>query len=139
MTVDASTADPRRLVIPARYAAAAALLCGVHCALTPVVAGIVPFLALSTSVEWGALAVTAGVGGAILLMGPSRDRSGVLITAAVGIVVWAASLLGLFLPIPETVTSPIGSLVFAASMIRSARICRSGECDRCSAGTQIPT
>lgn len=131
MTAPPVAQGPSTFETPARWAAAAAFLCGVHCLLTPFLVTALPFLAVSAATEWWAFGVTALVGGGVTLLGPARDRGGVLAVLAVGAAIWCASLLGVFEPVPETVTSPAGSLVFAGGMLWSARICRSGACDRC--------
>lgn len=128
---NASVAGGERLVGPARWAAAAAALCGVHCLLTPALATALPFLAVTRAAEWWALGITVTVGAGVTLLGPSRHRRGVLALLAVGAGIWCASLLDLFAPLPETLTAPVGSLVFAGGMLWSARICRTGACDRC--------
>ncbi len=122
----------------ARFAAAAATLCAVHCALTPVLAAAVPFLAATHSVEVGALALTVTLGGGITLFSSAWKHPVVVFTLLLGAGIWAASLMGVFEPLPEVVTSPVGSLIFAAGMIGSARICRAGDCDRCEPGDVAP-
>ena len=115
----------------ARISAIAATACAVHCLATPVLAAAIPFLAISESAEWWALAVTVSLGTGVTLMGPARGRLPVLALLGLGASIWAASLLGAFEPAPEAITSPIGSLVFAGGMLWSARICRAGDCERC--------
>jgi len=128
-----SAASPN-LERTARISAVAATLCAIHCAATPMLAAAIPFLAVAESVEWWALAVTVLLGGGVTLMGPERRRLPVLGVLGLGAAVWSASLLGFFEPMPETVTSPAGSLIFAAGMMWSARICRAGDCERCEEG-----
>jgi len=127
----ASTAPSPALERTARVSAFAATLCAIHCLATPLLAAAVPFLAVAESFEWWALAVTVVIGGGVTLMGPARRRLPVLGVLALGITIWSASLLGVFEPMPETLTSPAGSLIFAGGMLWSARICRSGDCERC--------
>lgn len=131
--VSLSVPSPRRLSGPARGAAVAASLCAIHCAATPLLVTAAPFLALAESTEWWALAITVTLGAGVTLAGPGRSHTGVLALLSLGAAVWAASLLGAFEPLPETATSPVGSLLFAAGMLRSARICREGECEICEA------
>lgn len=90
-----------------------------------------PFLAVTEAAEWWALGITVTLGGGVTLLGPSRHRSRVLALLAVGAGIWCASLLGIFAPLPEALTAPVGSLVFAGGMLWSARLCRTGACDRC--------
>ncbi len=126
-----STGGAPGLERTARFSAVAATLCAIHCMATPLLAASIPFLAVAESFEWWALVVTVLVGGGVTLLGPARRRLPVLAVLALGVGVWAASLLGVFEPVPETVTSPVGSLIFAGGMIWSARICRMGDCERC--------
>jgi len=131
MTTEASQGGVDGFERTARISAFAATLCAIHCAATPLLATALPFLALAESAEWWALAITVTVGGGVTLLGPTRGHMGVIVVLVVGASIWAASLLEVFEPVPETVTSPIGSLVFAGGMFWSARICRAGDCDRC--------
>lgn len=115
----------------ALWPAVAAFLCGIHCLLTPVLVTALPFLAVSAATEWWALALTVMSGGGVTLLGPARDRSVVVALLGAGATIWCASLLAVFEPVPETATSAMGSLIFAGGMLWSARICRSGACERC--------
>lgn len=115
-----------------RIAGFAAALCGVHCALTPLLVLLLPALALSEGVERLFLVGTASLGAVIILAGPARRRPAILIAFALGASVWATSLMGLFEPIPENVTSASGSLVLAGALIAGGRACRSGDCEVCS-------
>ena len=116
---------------PARWSAVAALLCGVHCLLSPLLVGMVPLLATGEATEWWALAGTVGLGSAVALFGPARRRPAVLSVLAAGGTLWSASLAGATAPLPEALTSASGSLIFAGGMLWSGRLCRSGECDIC--------
>lgn len=125
----------RALGAPARWTALAAFLCAVHCLLTPVLAAALPFIAVGEVTEWWALAATVTVGTGITLLGPARRRGSVLIVLATGAALWYASLAWLMQPLPESVTTASGSLIFAGGMLWSARVCRSGRCDVCDPGT----
>lgn len=102
----------------------AACLCGIHCLLTPVLVATVPFLALSETVEWVVMLGSVFVGLGLVMVGPHGNRGLVLAGLGVGATVWVASLLGWFEPLPETVTSAAGSLLFAGSLLWSAQTCR---------------
>ena len=118
----------------ARFTAAAALLCGIHCVATPFLVAALPFLAVSKTMEWGALGLTVALGTIVTLLGPTRARPAVIGALTLGALIWAAALAELFEPVPEAVPAALGSLIFAGGMLWSARICRSGECDRCASG-----
>lgn len=120
------------LVSGSRLAACAAALCGLHCALTPVLVVAAPALALSEGVERAAWAGTVLFGAAMLLLGPARRNAPVILTFAGGAALWAASLAGWLEPLPETVTSSAGSLVLAGAMVLSARACHAASCEVCA-------
>ncbi len=114
-----------------RFAACAAIWCGVHCAITPLLVVAAPALALSEGVERGVWFGTVLIGAAILLMGPARTNASLILTFAGGAVLWAASLAGWLEPMPENLTSAAGSLVLAGALVGSARACRTGRCSAC--------
>ncbi len=120
------------LVSGSRLAACAAVLCGLHCALTPVLVVAAPALALSEGVERAAWAGTVLLGAAMLLLGPARRNAPVILTFAGGAVLWAASLAGWLEPLPETLTSSAGSLTIAGAMVLSARLCHAASCEVCA-------
>jgi len=115
-----------------RFAACAAALCALHCALTPVLVVTAPALALSEGVERAAWAVTVLLGSAMLLLGPARRNAPVILIFTGGAALWAASLAGWLEPLPETVTSSAGSLTIAGAMVLSARVCYDASCALCA-------
>ncbi len=120
------------LVSGSRFTACAAALCGLHCALTPVLVVTAPALALSEGVERVVWAGTV-LGGAILLvLGPARRNAAVSFTFVGGAALWAASLAGWLAPLPETAMSAAGSLILAAAMVLSARVCHAASCSVCA-------
>ena len=123
------------LTTGAQIAAAAAALCGIHCALTPLVVLVLPVLGLSEGLEQVMFVGTAAFGAFVLLIGPAREHRSILAAFALGTVIWAASLAGWLEPIPEPATSVAGSLLLAASLFWSARLCRSGDCSACAGST----
>ena len=114
-----------------RLAAFAAVLCGVHCALTPVLAAVAPALALSEGVERAGWAGTVALGAAVLALAPSRRNPVVVLTFLAGATLWGASLAGWLEPLPEVATSVAGGLILAVAMVRSAHICHSAACAVC--------
>ncbi|MCE2558651.1 MAG: MerC family mercury resistance protein [Acidobacteria bacterium] len=115
-----------------RLAACAAALCGVHCALTPVLVVAAPALAVSGSVERAAWAGTVLLGAVMLLLGPARKSAAVILAFAGGAALWAASLAGWLEPLPEVVMSSAGSLTLAGAMVLSARACHAASCSACA-------
>ena len=75
---------------------------------------------------------TVLLGAVILIMGPARRNAALVLTFAGGAVLWAASLAGWLDPLPENVMSACGSLVLAAALVRSARVCQAGSCSVCA-------
>ena len=115
-----------------RLAACAAAWCGVHCALTPFLVAAAPALALSEGVERAVWAGTVLVGAAMLVMGPARRNTPVVLTFVGGALLWAASLAGWLAPVPEAMTSAGGSLTLAGALLHGARVCRADACDICA-------
>ncbi|MXZ72978.1 MAG: MerC domain-containing protein [Acidobacteria bacterium] len=115
-----------------RLTACAAALCGLHCALTPVLVVVAPALALTENVERAMWAGTVLLGFVLLALSPACKNAAVVLTFAGGAALWAASLAGWLEPLPETLTSVAGSLLLAGAMVQSARICQTGACSACA-------
>ncbi len=115
-----------------RITACAALWCGVHCALTPVLVLLAPALALSEGLERGVWLGTVLLGAVMLGLGPARSRFSVVSTFLAGAMLWAASLAGWLEPLPEPLTSAVGSLTLAGALLLSARVCRMHVCEACA-------
>ena len=128
----AAVASSSYLVSGSRLAACAAALCGLHCALTPVLVAVAPALALSEGVERAAWLGTVLLGAVMLGLGPGGRSSAVIITFVGGAGLWAASLAGWLEPLPEIATSAVGSLILAAAMVQSARVCHASACAVCA-------
>ena len=114
-----------------RLVACAAVWCGIHCALTPLLVILAPALALSEGVERVAWVSTVLIGALMVGLGPARRKVHVILVFVFGAAVWAASLAGMFEPIPEAVTSATGSLCLAGALLLGARVCHSKECAVC--------
>ena len=108
--------------------AGAALLCGIHCLLTPILVVSLPFLALGAGMEWGAWAGTALLGMLVLTLGPEGGRIRHFALLGSGAGLWGTSLLGVLEPLPEWLTSSAGSVVVAGALLLSARRCEEGAC-----------
>lgn len=120
------------LVSGSRLAACAAAWCGLHCALTPVLVAVAPALALSEGVERAVWVGTVLLGAVMLALGPGGRNRVVMLTFAGGAALWAASLAGWLEPLPEIATSAAGSLILAAAMVQSARVCHASACAVCA-------
>jgi hypothetical protein len=96
--------------------------------MTPLLATVAPFLVLAVQVEWWMWGGTVFLAVVMLATGPGRRRLAIPGLVLAGAAIWAASLAGWFEPAPETVTSPVGSLLIAAGMLWSARLCRARAC-----------
>ena len=111
--------------------ACAAAWCGVHCAVTPLLAVVAPTLGFVEGVERVVCVVTVLLGGVALALGPARHNRGVLLAFGGGAIFWVASLAGWLEPVPEPATSAAGSLTLAVALLQGARICRTGACSVC--------
>ncbi len=119
------------LVSGSRLAAGAAIWCGVHCAVTPLLVLAAPALALSEGVEQAVWAGTVLLGAVTLGLGPARRNAALVLTFLGGAALWAASLAGWLEPLPENFSSAAGSLTLAGALVWTARICRTGDCPEC--------
>lgn len=111
------------------WATALPAACAVHCALTPLAVLALPFVAISVKAEavlLGLAIVLASVSFAATW--GSHARVSVLGLAALGALIWALSLVGLFEPLPETVTDGIGGLVLAAALFWNGRLRHESVC-----------
>ena len=120
------------LAFGSRLAACAAVWCSLHCALTPLLVVATPALALSEGVERVAWVGTALLGGVTLALGPACRNVAVGLTFTIGTALWAASLAGWLEPLPETMTSAVGSLTQAGALVQSARACQAAVCVECA-------
>ena len=120
------------LVSGSRMAACAAAWCSLHCALTPFLVAAAPALALSEGVERTMWVGNVLLGAVLLVIGPARKNTAVILTFVAGSALWGGSLAGWFEPLPETVTSVAGSLVLAGALVQSARVCQASACSACA-------
>lgn len=120
------------LATGSRLTACAAAWCGLHCALTPFLVAAAPALALSEGVERAVWFGTVFLGGVMLALGSACRNAAVVFTFVGGAALWAASLAGWLEPLPESVTSAAGSLILAAALLQSARVCQADACAVCA-------
>ena len=120
------------LATGSRLTACAAAWCGLHCALTPFLVAAAPALALSEGVERAVWFGTVFLGAVMLALGSACRNAAVVLTFVGGAALWAASLAGWLEPLPETVTSAAGSLILAAALLQSARVCQADACAVCA-------
>jgi hypothetical protein len=98
------------------------LICAVHCVAAPLLVGVAPGLAPTPTAEWILLAVAVSIAAPVLVRGVSRTRELLaLLTGAVGVLIWLLSVLGTLDPAPEEVTTTLGSLLLAASLVMRMR------------------
>ncbi len=117
-----------------RIVACAAAGCGIHCALSPILIPVMPILGLSEGFERGAFLATFLLGALMLGLGPGRSHASIMTAFVIGALTWAISLAGLLNPLPEPLTSSIGSLLMAGALFESVRRCAPAQCDRCDTG-----
>lgn len=128
----ATVSSSAYLASGSRIAACAAAWCAVHCALTPLLVVVAPTLALSEGVERAIWAATVFLGSLMLALGPARKNAVVILAFVVGAALWAGSVAGWLQPLPETVTSAVGSLTLAGALVQSARVCQADACSVCA-------
>ena len=124
-------AVPRRLRQPAFWAAAAPLLCAVHCAAAPLAVLALPAFAASESVERGFMGVSALLAAAFLASGiRQHGRWIVAAPVAAGAALWlAAELPGS--PLPHSLTNAFGGLLLASGMLWNATLRHRAACRGC--------
>lgn len=108
---------------PWGWATLAPLACAVHCMATPLLVLTVPSLAPGPEVEW-ALFGTAAVVGVIALGFGIRSHEDLRpsVPVALGLALWAASLLYLFYPLPEELTTVAATLIVAGGLGWNSRL-----------------
>jgi hypothetical protein len=97
-------------------------LCAVHCALSPAVALAIPAAAGPGAERWGFVA-SAGLACAAISAGLRAHRQALPVALIVaGLLVWGASVMELYAPFGEVVTTTAGALLTGAGMLWSARL-----------------
>jgi hypothetical protein len=106
-----------------RWAAIVSGVCALHCLVTPLLIGTLPFLAAGPAVEWGLFGASlalAGVG--LSLAWHAHGRARVWVVAGLGLLLWGAGLARILSPLPEAWTSAAGGLMVAAAVLWSSRL-----------------
>jgi hypothetical protein len=108
---------------PWGWATVAPLACAVHCAVTPVLVIAAPSLAPGSTVEWVLLAVALVVGLAALASGVrAHEDLRPVVPVVLGLGLWTLSLLHLFRPVPEELTTVIATLIVAGGLLWNSRL-----------------
>jgi len=108
---------------PWGWASLAPLACAVHCAVTPILVVAAPAFAPAPILEWILLAATTVVVGVALFWGVRiHGRWTPFLLIGIGLLVWCASLLHLFHPLPEDLTTVIASLTVATGLVWNSRL-----------------
>lgn len=124
------SAQPRQLSVI--WSAIAPLLCAIHCAAAPLLVVAAPGFARIAKLEWPMMGMALALGGWALARGYGvHHRPGPWRVFGLGLVLWVASLLGWLEPLPEEVTTVVGSLVVAASLFWNARLVHRSSCRTC--------
>ena len=123
-----SAAAPRNSV----WAAAAPLVCAVHCLAAPLVAVALPAASPHGPVEVAFKGATALAAAAFLWHGLSvHGRRRVIVPVALGLAAWAATALAGLAGTPEAAASAAGGLLMAAGLFWNARLRHEAACHRC--------
>jgi hypothetical protein len=108
---------------PWGWASLAPILCAVHCVATPVVVAAAPAFAPGPAAEWALLGLTVALGLAAFATGMrAHGDLRPFIPVAVGLLAWTGSLMYLYRPVPEEVTTVLASLTVAAGLIWNSRL-----------------
>jgi hypothetical protein len=117
---------------PALWTAALPLACAVHCVLMPLATMFVPFLAPAHELEAVFMLASAALALALVRGGVrAHGRRAVWLPVLLGIAVWGAGIAHLGGPLPEPVTTVVGSVLLAGGMFRNARLRHEAECRSC--------
>jgi energy-coupling factor transporter transmembrane protein EcfT len=104
------------------WTCAVPVLCALHCAAAPLLVGLLPVLALSSTVEWVLMGASMVLATVVAVAGVRAHREWRIVgVMALGFVVWILSLAGVFAPIREVATTIVGSLIVAAGLFWNAR------------------
>ncbi len=130
-----STTNPAQSSSWDRLVAILPAACAIHCILTPFVAVAVPVVAFGPAGEWVAFTISAVLAvWAVRTTARVHGLAVVWLPVAMGLVLWATSLLGLasIRGEPEWAAG-LGGLILAAgvvwsSRLRHRRVCSSGRC-----------
>lgn len=121
---------------PWGWATVAPLTCAVHCAVTPVLIIAAPSLAPGSTLEWVLLATAVVVGLAALASGVrAHEDLRPAVPVALGLGLWTLSLLHLFRPLPEELTTVAATLIVAGGLFWNSRLhCarRDRACEACA-------
>jgi FtsH-binding integral membrane protein len=122
------------------WAWTAPVLCAFHCAATPLLVGLLPALALTSTAEWVLMSASVVLATVVVRSGIRVHRNrGIPALAALGFLVWVLSLAHAFEPVPEVATTVVGALLVAGALLwnanSSARAHGStcSDCERCEA------
>lgn len=99
------------------------LACAAHCLAVPVLVLAAPALVPGPQLEWALLGATVLAAG--LSLGSGLRIHGVrlpLVPVGAGILLWAASLLHLFHPVPEPLTTVAAALTVAGGLLWNSRL-----------------
>lgn len=108
---------------PWGWASLAPLVCAVHCLATPVLVVTAPSLVPGDWAEWALLAVTVVVAAVATGIGRrAHGETGPMALAAAGLGVWVASLLHVFHPVSEELTTAAAALAVATALVWNSRL-----------------
>lgn len=123
----------RALRHPWGWTSAAPIACAVHCAAAPALAIFAPAAATGTAVEWTLLGATGVLAAVAIPMGRrAHGEPWPAYLVFLGLGTWTASLLHLFQPVPEDVTTTVAALATATGLLWNSRL-HCGPTTSCSA------
>lgn len=108
---------------PWGWATVAPLACAVHCAVTPVLVIAAPNLVPGSTVEWVLLSAGVVVGLAALASGVrAHEDLRPAVPVVLGLGLWMLSLLHLFHPVQEELSTVVATLIVAGGLLWNSRL-----------------
>jgi hypothetical protein len=96
----------------------------------PLLVVLAPALAPTPRLEWAFFLVSGGLAVGLLAWQAAPERRVALwALALVGLLVWGGSIADRFRPVPETVTTVIGTFLVAGALFWNVRLRRRVSCD----------
>jgi hypothetical protein len=115
---------------PSSWAFLAPIACALHCMAAPLLVVLAPALVPTPRMEWAFFLVSGGLAVGLLAWQAAPERRLALwALALVGLFVWAGSIADRFRPVPETVTTVIGTFLVAGALFWNVRLRRRVSCE----------
>jgi hypothetical protein len=108
---------------PWGWASMAPMICAVHCAVTPLLVVFAPAVAPGETLEFALYGMTLVVASWALAKGLRQHGNfRPVVPITLGLLFWGASILHLFHPVPEELTTILAAIVVAWGLIWNSRL-----------------